>query len=1258
LDTWADQLSELGGVSAEVDIAALGNTVLDLTLAHPSGIAQLYAGRTTALRSLVREKSALAGAMAAAEAVKEKADQHAAKYGLPPTHLGLGIAFWNDIDQSTGEQIPRRVPVILRPIALERGKLGMELELEPTLRINPVLIQLLSERGIPIDPEVMARDAMAGASFNPAPVLEAIRAMGQAACDGFRVRNKLIVGVFEHPGQVLMDDLAASRQLMMTHPVIGALAGDLVSRSELAQVSIGPPIPQDRPPDHERGVGDLNVSQFHVLDLAAAGTSALIDRPAAAPGAATIAAVIADAVGSGRSVLYVCGNTDGTQAVAKTLRAFGLGELLLDLEPSHDWRDRALTRLISGLRTEAPTVDVDGIGQIRNALAERCTQLADYFELLHGRLPDWQASPADALRALAQITSQSPATRTACQLDRAAVTALAGPAREEAKQLLRRALELGLTHLTEDMTAWLGTGLRTERQTEVALAALGRLRQGSVTQTIAHMRDVTERTGLAQCASMAGWGSQLSMLRGVREALDQFIPEIFERSPQDMVAATATPEWRTAHNVEQSRRLRGRLRRQARDLVRPGLQVDDLHQALLRVETQREIWLSWSPSLPWPKLPVGMPQIEAEYEVVLTDLEIVNAALPAGRTPLSEMPFSELLEFLERLNADRDSLSILPELGRLTQELTNFGLAPLLDDLRQRRAGAAPDLTGDPAEAANQAAVLEVDFAWWSSLLTYALKDSPALAQMSGPALAALVDSYRELDIAHTATKPIPIRAAAAAWRDRAAEAYPGQAFKLAHIEAGTSLRQAFAMAPDVALRARPCVLAGPVMVPQALPLAELGSPPFDLVIIDGADTMTPALAACAIARGRQVLVAGDAARAAGVSQLSTGGLAGGATQVLAGGGLASGATQAGTDAPDGPEGANSTQDLAGIAGASLTAAVAEFLPHVLLPSVANERDPRLTGLLEARGYATLGPAVPSREPDPRISWRQVDAVGQVASNTGQIDASNAEVDATVELVEVHLTRWPGETLAVMTASAAFAERIRFALRRAAKAGNPAITRALALDGPERLVVADSTQAVGLSRDGVILAPGLPRSPRGAMLYQFGSFSGDDGAVRLSDVLLAGRLRLMVVSSLKVADMAPERLHGAGPRLLRDVIATASDPQPLEASGPQVSDPLLADLARRVERRGAHVTANYGPPQGPWIKLAVRPDPGPPREKVAVLTDDPAFMSEPSIRAKLRYWPAALERAGWQVRFAWTAPVFMEPEAEARGIAKLAFSAS
>ncbi|MDR1800136.1 MAG: hypothetical protein LBR19_09715, partial [Bifidobacteriaceae bacterium] len=410
LEIWKAELAELGGTSAMVDIAALGNTVLDLTKAHPSGIAHLFAGRPTALASLIRDKETASAAATRAEAVRALAADHASRYGLPPTHLGVGIAMWTEVDKE-GSVHHRRVPVMLRPIELNQASYGLELTLEPSVQVNPVLVRLLAAHGIPADGVALARDAFASGVFNPTPVLDTIRAMGSALFHDFTVRNKLIVGVFEHPGQVLADDITAGAELLIRHPLVSALAGDAVARAALGSAELPPKVLADRPPDHERGVGDLNANQLHVLDVAATGVSVLVDAPPGAPIGATVAAMIADAVGSGRSVLYVSGQRSDLQRVARTLRGYGLGETLLELEPSPGWQTKAVTRLIEGLTYAAAPVDVNGIGQIRGALAERSQQIAAYLTALHTPLPQWNVSAFQALQEIALITEESPLTR-------------------------------------------------------------------------------------------------------------------------------------------------------------------------------------------------------------------------------------------------------------------------------------------------------------------------------------------------------------------------------------------------------------------------------------------------------------------------------------------------------------------------------------------------------------------------------------------------------------------------------------------------------------------------------------------------------------------------------------------------------------------------------------------------------------------------------------------------------------------------------
>jgi hypothetical protein len=1208
-EAWKAELALLGGTSALVDIAALGNTVIDLTKAHPGGLSHLLGGRPTPLSSLIRDKAAAGAAATKAEAVRALAADHASRYGLPPTHLGVGIATWTEVDpEDEGHLQHRRVPVMLRPIEVNPTAHGIELKLEPSVMVNPVLVRFLNQHGIPADATSLAHDAFAGGSFNQVPVLDAVRAMGAAVCPDFAVRNKLIVGVYEHPGQLLADDLTASTDLLLRHPLVSALAGDAVARAALGSTNLPPKVFEDRPPDHERGVGDLGPDQLHVLDVVATGASVLVDAPPGAPTGPTVAGLIADAVGSGRSVLYVSGQRSDLKSVVRTLRGFGLGECLQELEPATDWQAKAVTRLIEGLTYSVPPVDVAGIGHIRGALAERAGQIASYLQALHTPLTQWNVSAFEALQEIARIAEESPDTRTGVHLDRKAAARLVGEVRDEVKGWVRRATELGMFQLTQEDTAWYGAFVTDQETADDLLRRLDRLRSGALAAAIEQMREITGQAGLEESATMADWGEQLQMLAGVRDALDRFLPEIFETSPEELVAATATPEWRAEHDIDMPARVRRRLRKQARDLVRPGLQVDDLHASLVKIHEQREIWLSWQPKAPWPKLPVGMARVEGAYAAVKSDLDALDAALATGSSStLGGMNFDELLALLDRLHADRASLDFLPEMNSIAVSLHQMGLGGLLADLTERRVGPAAGTDQAAADAALEAAAREVDFCWWSSVLAFALEEFPVLSMYGGDALAGLVESYRELDIAHSATKPGPIRAAVAGWRDQAVEHYPGQGFKLTHMDGTGTLRDAFLVAADISLRSRPCIVAGPVMVPQAIPLAELGTPLVDLVIIDSADRLTPAQTASSLARGRQAVVIGDATR-------------------------------------------GETDTLASVAS--------EFLPIVSLPAEVNERDPRLTNLLVSQGYTTLGPALPLPDHQRRLVWAYVDGLGSLSPKGDKVLPPAADIEQVAVQVTNHLAAYPDETVGVIAGTPDHAKRILVELDRQAHTGNLAVAGAFAGQRQGRLTVTHAEAAAGLSFDTVVFAPGLTRSPRGLVLYDFGVFSSPEGATRLTDVLVAARRRLAVVSCLKAEDLDLARLKDPGSKLMRRLLSLMEKPPSLPTDYAGLTDPLFADLARRVERRGARVTTNYGPPGGPYLTMSVRPAGQGSRESLAVLTDDADFIAEPSLRTKVRLWPAHLEKAGWQTMFAWSAPVFMDPEAEARSIAQVTFAGS
>ncbi|MEK8227775.1 hypothetical protein NKG05_19225 [Oerskovia sp. M15] len=308
--TWRASLVELAGGSSLADIGLLGDAVIDLTAAHPSGVAQLFAGRPTRLSNLFREGASLPAARRRARAVVVRSQEHAQRFGVAPTYLAIGVTTWTEeepsrlptddvaalahvagsthgrtIDGATGlpaapsavadlsgddspqrasgdpapadtaphgrpapsgrttprgpgthrgagprSALPRtvRAPVLLRPLTLApRGdsETDYELTLEPTVEINPVLARTLRTHGGLIDPVTLARSAFTPAGFDPSDALARISAVGKAVLGDFELTQRVLVGTFVHPGQVLVDDLDELASGLDRHEVVAALAG-------------------------------------------------------------------------------------------------------------------------------------------------------------------------------------------------------------------------------------------------------------------------------------------------------------------------------------------------------------------------------------------------------------------------------------------------------------------------------------------------------------------------------------------------------------------------------------------------------------------------------------------------------------------------------------------------------------------------------------------------------------------------------------------------------------------------------------------------------------------------------------------------------------------------------------------------------------------------------------------------------------------------------------------------------------------------
>src|SRR5690606_32212207 len=113
------------------------------------------------------------------------------------------------------------------------GESDVELTLDASLEVNPVLARALRAAGALLDPVALAHGAFEGGGFDPRPALERLRSLGAAVLPGFRLDERLLVGPFVHPGQALVDDLDALAPVLESHEVVAALAGDEATRRAL-----------------------------------------------------------------------------------------------------------------------------------------------------------------------------------------------------------------------------------------------------------------------------------------------------------------------------------------------------------------------------------------------------------------------------------------------------------------------------------------------------------------------------------------------------------------------------------------------------------------------------------------------------------------------------------------------------------------------------------------------------------------------------------------------------------------------------------------------------------------------------------------------------------------------------------------------------------------------------------------------------------------------------------------------------------------
>ncbi len=299
--------------------------------------------------------------------------------GANTLYLAMGLLRWYETDRS---QKPRYAPVILLPMELTRKKAGAVYTLrlrdeEPQMNIT-LLEKLRQDFGINIS------------GLDPLPQDESgvdtrvvFTALRQAVKEKKRwdVLESSYLGIFSFTQFVMWNDLRERADDLARSPVVRSLmqgklcwdAEDMHFTGQVPQEGVYLPLSAD-------------ASQLYAIRAAADGVSFVLHGPPGTGKSQTITSLIANALASGKTVLFVAEKMAALEVVQKRLKQIGLDPFCLELHSNKAKKRSVLEQLkVASEVTAAKSADEYAIRAAQISLQR--VELDKYVLALHDVQP-------------------------------------------------------------------------------------------------------------------------------------------------------------------------------------------------------------------------------------------------------------------------------------------------------------------------------------------------------------------------------------------------------------------------------------------------------------------------------------------------------------------------------------------------------------------------------------------------------------------------------------------------------------------------------------------------------------------------------------------------------------------------------------------------------------------------------------------------------------------------------------------------------
>lgn len=1207
INSWREQYKSQLAPSPLEDITKL-SAQLELTHAHPSGIAQLFASGKVTLQALFRDSGMLRAAGRRLDRVFEDRDNKAHENGVSELSLVVGVASWSG----------NHVPVLTYPVRVIRDSGKDEtyatIYFSGNVRLNHALVLRLQERGVNLSEDALFDGAnYESGTPETSAVFDAICASARSVFPDFDIERDIVLGCFTDSGSRFLAESAQILQALKVgnvgNTMIDAVAGDERALQELAANDRQEYSPLDVDPHGEYEVGDVDNVVRYASGLAANGVSLALDVDAGSDSASIAAAISSRCVLAGKSILYVPNVMEQQRRFRHALSANEISSLALDVSDSH-LAKHVDSQLIAAVGARQ-SVASSRFEQVCDELVGVKTRLNRYLGDLHGVDERWGVSAYQTMQNLAAIAMLPTHPCTHVRIDVAAARSLSGHLDEWA-QKLHQADELGEFTIKPEDTPWFGASLFNEneavavyqRVVDVLLKLLPAARE--------HVKSTVQNCGFPVPATAREWGRQVTVLKNLRRVLDVFQADIFERDLSAMIEASKPKAVRKREGTVMGFWERRRHIKEARSLLRVGAKVDDLHEALKIVAQQAAQWRTFVPHGGWPVLPPKLDEIVSTQELLDRNLVALDAVLSTTRlgADLENVEFTKLDERLQALHDNRASLDTLPGRCVIERDLRGVGLEDLVCDLRRR------NVTGSALDG-------ELHLAWWTTVFEDIVNSSAIISNQDGSAMQDASDRFVQVDTEHVRSvgpmvQQETLKRLCELLFSRSQEANQLHT-TLASNSSGVTFNKLMNSHADLLLAAKPIMVA----MPSTLTMMTEFKPIVDIVILDSVEHLSNIELLSILARARQVVVI---AHKNTVSSQSVNDL----ISVLPSVHVKSRATRR-------------------------SLRLANFLENHGYGSLRHDVPvDRMQGKVKLHQVEASGVPVMSTgliESSQREIDEVVSLIKQRATTFTVVPSSY--VLAVVTLTSVFRNRLGAELKALAIKD----ENMNRFLRHVRLVDASESVGAAATDVILSLCYAKTSHGRLLQQFGVleeeggkgILLDSLALARRNLdIVCAFKSSDMEDERLHQDGPKLLKEL-LIWAEQLDDSPVNPTDFDEAKPEYDQDKAenkAEAADAraEAFDSSVDSFNNVLFTDLADRIRARGLCVAVNYGFDKEHSIPLVV----GLPDKPfaLAVLTDDMRFMNIESTRERHRMFAQDLEYLGWSVMNVWSVGAFVNPEKE------------